>query len=80
MNEENPMIWRAGEDDGNELPKEEEAYEPDQDTPPIARTHEEVLQNLARNGEQNFAEREAVKLGIDFDEDTKDEFNRVNEE
>ena len=53
-----------------------------QDTPPtavnIARTHEEVLQNLARNGEQNFAEREAHRLGVDFDADTKDEFNRVN--
>ena len=44
---------------------------------------EQSFQNLEREGEDmNFLTREATKAGIDFDEDTKDEFNRellVNE-
>jgi hypothetical protein len=40
-------------------------------------THEEVLQNLAQHGEnRNFLESEAIKHGVDFDADTKDEYNR----
>jgi len=40
-----------------------------QDTPPLAVSHEEVLQNLQHNKiDQNFLEREAHAKGIDFDE------------
>ena len=66
---EDPKIWRAGEEETPEYPPEEEAYEPDQDTPPIAKTHEEVLQNLQHDGEdQNFLEREGKKAGVDYDD------------
>jgi hypothetical protein len=43
----------------------------------LPHTHEEVLQNLAQHGEnRNFLESEAIKHGVDFDADTKDEYNR----
>lgn len=56
------------DDDPPEEPREEEEAD-DQDTPPLPTTHEEVLQNLQKNGvNQNFLEREAHKHGIDYDE------------
>lgn len=58
------------DDDQPEEPREEEVYEPDQDTPPLPTTHEEVLQNLARHPEmvsENFVNVEADRLGIDHD-------------
>lgn len=43
----------------------------------LPHTYEEVLQNLQHAGEnKNFLEAEAIKHGVDFDQDTKDEFNR----
>lgn len=53
-----------------EEPREEEVYEPDQDTPPLPTTHEEVIKNLSKHPEaisQHFVEAEAIKHGIDFD-------------
>jgi hypothetical protein len=48
----------------------------------ITRTREQVLTKLAQdpNINGNWLKEEAYKYGIDFDEDTKDEFNRTNEE
>jgi len=60
----NDMVWKAGEID-----------EPSFKKSPV--TLEEVFQNLEHKGEdKNFLEREAHKAGVDFDEDTKDQFNR----
>ena len=41
-------------------------------------TLEKAFQSLARdeNINQEWLRSEAIKAGIDFDEDTKDEFNR----
>lgn len=65
------MVWKAGEDE----PSFKKSPVSLNDLP---HTHEEVLQNLARNGEQNFAEREAHRLGIDFDERDKGEPEEIN--
>jgi len=68
------MVWKAGEDE----PSFKKSPVSLNDLP---QTHEKVLQNLQHNGiDQNFLERDAYEKGIDFDADTKDEFNRVNNE
>ena len=76
------------DDDQPEEPRESIDSEEDQDGgrpdnwvdahpelyPELPRTHEEVLQNLQKNGvAQNFLEREAHKYGIDYDERQKGE-------
>lgn len=41
------------------------------------KTLEEVFQDLERGGESmNFLTTKATEMGVDFDENTKDEFNR----
>jgi hypothetical protein len=52
--------------------------EPSFKKPPV--TLEEMFQDLAQNPNvnKNWLEDEAVKAGVDFDQDPKDEFNRNN--
>lgn len=65
---DDPRIDRAGDDYPNDPEEGDEGGER-QDTPPLPTTHEEVLQNLERNGENaNFLRAEAHRLGVDMDD------------
>ena len=59
------------DDDLSAEPKEKEFDHHENENVVLPRTHEEVLQNLAKHPEavsQHFVESEAIKHGVDFDD------------